>query len=429
MTRVIPRVASAAGLLAAFLMLRWPPHRLEERRASAGDRPGQLWSRWAIATVVALWAVGSPATLARAPRPSGPVAPALVALDPPGLQAGAAYGTSVATAATVAVIGVPMLAGGLAFVYTRDAGGWRETAELHGSDTQAGDFFGGAVAIAGGTIVIGADDHGATGRAYVFTHDRSGWHQVAELAGSGAPPGSGFGYSVAVGAGTIVVGAPMPAVGTGTAYVFANHGRGWHQVSRLRGRNAPLDGLFGTAVAVSGQVAAVGDPGDTDGAGRVYVFSSTLGRWVQTAELAGRDSRPGDNFGFSVAETASQILVGAPWHGAGAAYVFSASVGRWRQTAELTGRGTRADGGFGYSVALGPGLAVVGAPRQNAGRAYLFGQSRAGWRQAAALAGPTANGSYFGAASAVSRTAVVIGANGYRGGTGAAWAATPSGVG
>ena len=48
----------------------------------------------------------------------------------------------------------------------------------------------------------------------------SGWHLSAELAGADDRPGSGFGYSVAIGAGTIVVGAPMPVLGTGTAYVF-----------------------------------------------------------------------------------------------------------------------------------------------------------------------------------------------------------------
>ena len=38
------------------------------------------------------------------------------------------------------------------------------------------------------------------------------------------------------------------------------------------------------------------------GAGRAFVFSSTSGGWGQTAELAGRDTQAGDNFGFSVAE-------------------------------------------------------------------------------------------------------------------------------
>ena len=148
------------------------------------------------------------------------------------------------------------------------------------------------------------------------------------------------------------------------------------------------------------------------------------GGWGQTAELAGRDTQAGDNFGFSVAGSAGEVLVGAPSHRAGAAYVFGASGRGWRQTVEVTGRSTQPSDKFGSSVALGPGLAAVGAPGRGTGRAYLFSQTRWGWRQTAELAGPTAPGSYFGTASAVSGTTVVIGANGYRAGTGAAWAST-----
>ena len=300
------------------------------------------------------------------------------------------------------VVGAPLLGGGVAYVYTREAGAWRQAAELRGSDTQPGDFFGGAVAVAGTTIVVGADNHDNTGVAYVFTRDGSGWHQSAELAGAGDRPGSGFGYSVAMGVGTIVVGAPMPVLGTGTAYVFTQDRRGWHQVAELRAKDAPVDGFFGFSVAASGPVAVVGDPGDMGGAGRVYVFSTASGGWGRTAELAGRDTQAGDNFGFSVAGSAGRVLVGAPWHRAGAAYVFGASGRGWRQTGEVTGRGTQPSDKFGWSVALGPGLAAVGAPGHNTGRAYLFSQTWWGWRQTAELAGPTAPGSYFGTASAVS---------------------------
>ena len=138
-----------------------------------------------------------------------------------------------------------------------------------------------------------------------------------------------------------------------------------------------MGGFFGFSVAASGPEAVVGDPGDMGGAGRAFVFSSASGGWGQTAELAGRDTQAGDNFGFSVAERAGQVLVGAPWHRAGAAYVFSASVGGWRQSAEISG-GARPGEEFGWSVALGPGLVAVGAPGQEAGRAYLFSQARFG---------------------------------------------------
>jgi FG-GAP repeat len=391
-----------------------------------GTRTARRWPRRVAGGALAILAVTGPSTLVWAAEPSGPVVPALVALDPQGLGAGAGFGTSVAAAGATLVVGAPLLGGGLAYVYIREAGAWRETAELRGPGTQPGDFFGGAVATTGTTVVVGADDHDGTGAAYVFRKDGSGWHQDAELAGSGDRPGSGFGYSVAIGAGTIVVGAPMPVLGTGTAYVFTQDRRGWHQVAELRAKDAPADGFFGFSVAASGRDAVVGDPGDVRGTGRAYVFSAAPDGWRQTAELAGRDTQAGDNFGFSVAESAGQVLIGAPWHRSGAVYAFCASVRGWRQSAEVTGRGAQPGDKFGWSVAMGPGLAAVGAPGDNTGRAYLFSQARQGWRQSAELAGPSTPGSYFGTSSAVTGAEVVIGANGYHAGTGAAWASTLS---
>ena len=407
-------LTSAGALLAAVEALSRARPRL----------PGQRWSLRPGAAVVILALTGSSAP-ALAVGPAGPVVAALVVLDPVGLRAGAAFGTSVATAGSLIVIGAPMLGGGVAYVYRRGAGAWRESAQLRAPDTRAGDFFGGAVAITGTTIVVGADNHDNAGAAYVFAKGSSGWHLTAELAGAEGRPGSGFGYSVAIGAGTIVVGAPTPVLGTGTAYVFRKARDGWRSVAELRPEDAPVGGFFGFSVAASGPEAVVGEPGDMDGAGRAFVFSSTSGGWGQTAELVGRDTQAGDNFGFSVAEGAGQVLVGAPWHRAGAAYVFKASVGGWRQSAKIPG-GARPGDEFGWSVALGPGLVAVGAPGQEAGRAYLFGPALSGWRQTAELRGPSAPDGYFGTATALSGEAVVIGANGWRAGMGAAWATTIS---
>jgi hypothetical protein len=408
-------LTSAGALLAAVVALLRARPRLT----------GQRWSLKLPGAAVAILALTGSSTPALAVGLSGPVVAALVVLDPVGLRAGAAFGTSVATAGSLMVVGAPMLGGGVAYLYTRGAGAWRESAQLRAPDTQAGDFFGGAVAVAGTTIVVGADNHDNTGAAYVFVKGSSGWHLTAELAGADGRPGSGFGYSVAIGAGTIVVGAPTPVLGTGKAYVFRRGGDGWRKVAELRPEDAPVGGFFGFSVAASGPEAVVGDPGDMGGAGRAFVFCGTSGGWGQTAELVGRDTEAGDNFGFSVADAAGRVLVGAPWHHAGAAYVFSASVGGWRQSAEISG-GDRPGDKFGWSVALGMGLVAVGAPGQGTGRAYLFSQALSGWHQRAELPGPSAPGSYFGTATAVSGTALVISANGWRAGTGAAWATTIS---
>ena len=79
-------------------------------------------------------------------------------------------------------------------------------AELRGSDTVAGDYFGAAVAIDGDTAVVGAFEHdNDAGRAYVFSKTSSGWKQTAELEGSDIVAGDNFGVAVGISGTTIVV--------------------------------------------------------------------------------------------------------------------------------------------------------------------------------------------------------------------------------
>ena len=84
-----------------------------------------------------------------------------------------------------------------------------------------GDGFGYTVAISGTSAVVGEPDHAKTaGRAYVFTTTAKGWKQVAELKGSDTATNDGFGVSAAISAATAVVGAPGFAGASGRAYVF-----------------------------------------------------------------------------------------------------------------------------------------------------------------------------------------------------------------
>jgi drug/metabolite transporter superfamily protein YnfA len=58
---------------------------------------------------------------------------------------------------------------GRAYVFTKTATGWKQVAELKGSDTVAGDWFGYSAAISGATVIVSAPDHAKkAGRAYVF---------------------------------------------------------------------------------------------------------------------------------------------------------------------------------------------------------------------------------------------------------------------
>jgi hypothetical protein len=73
-------------------------------------------------------------------------------------------------------------------VFTKTTAGWKQVAELKGSDTGVGDQFGSSVGISGTTAVVGAPfnsefNSDSNGRAYVFTETTTGWTEVAELEG------------------------------------------------------------------------------------------------------------------------------------------------------------------------------------------------------------------------------------------------------
>jgi hypothetical protein len=321
--------------------------------------------------------------------------------------------------AALLVAGVTVLGWDVACSSATGASGWHQVAELVGSGTVANDAFGFSVAVSGSAAVVGAPYHSQeAGRAYVFTRSASGWHQTAELVGSGTAGDDNFGYSVALSGSTAVVGAPYHSKDAGRAYVFSASASGWHQTAELVGSDTAIGDKFGTSVAVSGSTAVVGAPDHAAYAGRAYVFSGSASGWHQTAELVGSGMVGAGGFGASLALSGSTLVVGAPAqvHGAGRAYVFSGSASGWHQTAELVGSGTIGLDALGYSVALSGSSVVAGAPghAHGAGRAYVFSGSASGWHQTAELVGSdTTPGDTFGSAVAVSGDTVVAGADGY----------------
>ncbi len=161
---------------------------------------------------------------------------------------------------------------------------------------------------------------------YLFTKNSNGWHQTAELSGSGTVPGDGFGVSVAVAGKIVAVGAGLAASDAGRVYLFTKKATSWHQSAQLAGYTAAKDD-FGDSVAVSGDTVVVGTLAQAPSAGRAYLFTGTATGWHQTAELASASNTvSGNEFGYSVAISGSTVVVGAKDQesGAGRAYLFEA---------------------------------------------------------------------------------------------------------
>ncbi|MEZ5301988.1 MAG: hypothetical protein R3F11_15285 [Verrucomicrobiales bacterium] len=204
--------------------------------------------------------------------------------------------------------------------------------------------------------------------AYAFVRNGAAWTQQAYLKAGNAGAADRFGGAVAISGDTVVVGATGEDSGTsgvnsipdeegksnGAAYVFVRSGTAWSQQAFLKASNPVLDMEFGNTVAVSGDIVVVGSAEENSGstgvdstpdgsatnAGAAYAYARSGTAWSQLAYLKPANTGQGDRFAESVAVSGDTIVVGAPFEDsgssgpnavpdenaadAGAAYVFEA---------------------------------------------------------------------------------------------------------
>jgi hypothetical protein len=323
-------------------------------------------------------------------------------------------GTSVALSGDTVVVGAPGYiddqgnsATGAAYVFVKPSTGWGnsvQTAELTPSDggNAAGDYFGGAVAVSGDTIFVGAN---AVDKVYVYVKPSTGWANMTETAILTDPRYGGgfdaFGASLAVSGRTLVVGADESGISTGTAYVYEEPAGGWQTTSKptaiLTASDRAEDDLFGLSVAISGNTIAVGAPVKPFGYeyGAAYVFVEPTSGWktmTETAKLTAAPPVAGAILGWSVLVNGSTVFAGAPTSsdipGPGSVYVFEEPASGWtneNQTAILTD-GSNAVDDLGSSLGMTGNTLFVGAPLATVGQTpdegaiYLFTEPAAGWK-------------------------------------------------
>lgn len=203
------------------------------------------------------------------------------------------FGWSAAMAGDLLVIGADRqavasgTAYGAAYVFERQAGVWVETQKLNAVQDVALDYFGWSVDTDGTRIVVGAYNDEAPGQpfgfdsgaAYVYERSGGAFVEIARLEASDADSTDEFGFDVAVDGDAVLVGAwndSELANNAGAAYLFTFDGTGWTEIKVLASDGQASD-LFGRAVALSGDLIAVGASNDDDNgsnAGAVYVFDA-----------------------------------------------------------------------------------------------------------------------------------------------------------
>ncbi|AOP33790.1 hypothetical protein A0128_08005 [Leptospira tipperaryensis] len=200
--------------------------------------------------------------------------------------------------------------GGAVYVFRKSGSNWAWEAYLKPPNIEVNDQFGMSISISGDRIVVGANGE-----------DSNQPTILSSLGPSLTPAGDNDGAS-----------------GAGAAYVFVRSGSTWSWEAYLKSPNAEASDVFGTSVAILGDIIVVGATGEdsalpsiinspsafptsaTDNdaslnSGAAYVFHRNGSGWNLQSYLKAPNAETvsgvGDTFGTSVALSNECIVVGA----------------------------------------------------------------------------------------------------------------------
>lgn len=243
--------------------------------------------------------------------------------------------------------------------------------------------FGAAVALQGSVVAAGAPDAPPAGRAHSFRILKKAPHVSPEIAAT-SPGATAFGHRVEFGGSTLYVSAPDTnalSPGAGAAVALSGKKKTLGTLLTLYTAAGLNDGAhLGNGLRVIGSSLLLGAPrADTasvPGAGKAVVLSAKSGALI--AEIESPEPAAGADFGASVSNAGSKLVIGAPGDGettgAGRVYVFARKGKTYVHDFTISNPEPEEDAAFGRSVAgLGRRI-IVGAPgaAAGAGKAYLF---------------------------------------------------------
>ncbi|HEX6850272.1 MAG TPA: hypothetical protein VF139_02610 [Candidatus Polarisedimenticolaceae bacterium] len=309
-----------------------------------------------------------------------------------GPSKGARFGTALAASGPYLVVGAPNSEGsGEVRVFEGPPGAMRETAALRPDASNPGMRFGDAVAIEGGTIVVGAplasSPMGPTGMGFVFERSPEGGFVLQQrLIAIGIPSGGGLGASVAIRAGRIAMGAPYLAAEflPGRVATFLRTSGGWVRGAEVRSPVGTPRDRFGRSVALVNGELLVGAPRDLVlSRGLLCTFRPRTApggdeTWESTDVQLSPDAAPFDRFGFALETDGNRMVVGAPSaEPGGRAWVYRLEQGRWVADRELVADVSPGFTLYGAKVGISGRTVVVGAQlddgvAEDAGAAFLF---------------------------------------------------------
>lgn len=319
-----------------------------------------------------------------------------------------------------------LLQSGSVFMYAPDENGvWMQKGALHASDAEnAGNGFGRAFAIHENTMVVGAP---LVDALYVFERGSDGmWVETARLSSDVA----GLGSNIATNGTHIIATAGGGRRSPSSVHGWVRDGEEWRSTGELPSISGEGRTGLGSALAMAGNLAAVGSPFALEGKGMVEMYTFTEGSWVSQGAVDFASGSEGDSFGSSILMADTHMVVGMPGHdvskGAAAIFTRNDESGAWEYELKLEPFDSKGNEQFGSAITFSGSTIWVSAPGygDRNGAVYQFEINSETMRMGGTLLLQPESLQYrsgFGGAIAVSGSTAVVGSQGHDNFEGAAF--------
>ncbi|MGZ4961027.1 MAG: hypothetical protein ACXWBP_11885 [Limisphaerales bacterium] len=253
------------------------------------------------------------------------------------------FGSAVSISGNTIAVSDPENSAGVAVgaisIFTNNGTTWNPQAQIFAPfGNENVNSFGSAITVDGDTLLVGAPLLGAFGAAYVYVRTGTIWTLQQTLTPPVLRSAELFGTAVALEGDTAVVGAPgmtIPPLG-GATFVFHRSGTTWTSTQELEATDGVTNNAlgFGSSISLLNGTMVIGAPGRTvngqANAGGADIFQFNGTSWVLAQQIAAFDPTSAAAFGSAVDIGESGVIVGAPFDitgflNAGAAYIFSPS--------------------------------------------------------------------------------------------------------
>ena len=265
----------------------------------------------------------------------------------------------------------------------------QQTSYIKASNPDVGDGFGVALALAadGSMLAVGApgEDSRAlgtggrqtdnrrvdSGAVYVYQRDGDSWRFDSYV--KSRLPAQGFGAALAFSPDgkVLAVGEPdedSGAIGSGAVEIFERHGKSFRHRALVKSDQPSRGGAFGASVAISGDMLAVGAPGED----AAYLVSRA--KRFQAAERV-VVAPIGERFGDTVSLGADGTVLAVS--GEVTTRVYTTTKAGWREVLTLPGQRGAVSGNGHVVAAIEPARDCV----------HVYRDGERGWFQAAQFAG------------------------------------------